>query len=210
MRVLRIISTLLAAATPAAAQSGTQAASGLPSGWSARTDRDADVSTVKFAPMGSGMHLTSGRVAGVYYRGEDQVSGGKFHSVATFTQTKAPMHPEGYGLFLAGSDLAGPNQKYVYFLVRGDGMFLVKKRDGANTSDVAPWTANDAVQKADSAGKATNKVEIDAAGAKVAFKVNGKTVYEMDAAPADRAGVVGLRVNHGLDLHIDGFAVHKM
>ena len=49
---------------------------------------------------------------------------------------------------------------------------------------------------------------VDAAGAKVAFKVNGKTVYEMDAP--DKAGIVGLRVNHGLDVHVAGFAVHKL
>ena len=40
------------------------------------------------------------------------------------------------------------------------------------------------------------------------FKVNGKPVYTMETA--DRAGIVGLRTNHGLDLHISGFAVHKI
>src|SRR6266851_4294789 len=50
--------------------------------------------------------------------------------VATFTQTKAPRHPEGYGLLFGGRDLAGAAQRYTYFLVRGDGTFLVKRRNG--------------------------------------------------------------------------------
>jgi hypothetical protein len=49
---------------------------------------------------------------------------------------------------------------------------------------------------------------VDATGEKVVFKVNGKSVYEL--AEANRAGIVGLRLNHGLDVHIDGFAVHEM
>jgi hypothetical protein len=71
-----------------------------------------------------------------------------------------------------------------------------------------PWTAHDAIVKAGADGKARNTGEIDAAGEKVVFKVNGKSVYELEQA--DRAGIVGLRLNHGLDVHIDGFAVHKM
>jgi len=152
--------------------------------------------------------VTPGQAA-ILYRDADKV-GGKFHTVASFTQTKAPTHPEGYGIFFAGTDLAGEGQKYTYFLIRGDGMYLVKQRDGANTSNVVSWTASDAIVKADSGGKATNKVEVDAAGAKVVFKVNGKTVYELAAAEGTRAGIVGLRVNHGLDVHIGEFAVHKL
>jgi len=194
----RSLTGLLLVASPVFAQ-------GLPAGWSARADR-GDVSAVKFAAMGPGFHISPGDAA-ILYRDADKVDG-KFHAVVTFTQTKAPQHPEGYGVFFAGSDLAGAGQKYTYVLIRGDGMYLVKKRDGTTTPSVVAWTATDAIQKADSAGKATNKVEIDATGPKVAFKVNGKTVYEVDAA--DKAGLVGLRVNHGLDVHIAGFAVHKM
>jgi len=176
----------------------------LPAGWSVRADR-GNVAAVKFAAMGSGFHISPGD-ASILFREADKVDG-KFHAEVSFTQTKAPQHPEAYGMFLGGKDLAGDGQKYTYFLIRGDGMYSVKKRDGAAATGVVAWTATDAIQKQDSAGKATNKIEIDAAGAKVAFKVNGKTVYEMES---DRSGIVGLRVNHGLDVHIAGFGVHKM
>jgi hypothetical protein len=193
------VPTLLLLATPALAQ--------LPAGWNGRADR-GDASGLKFAAMGNGFHVSPGQ-AGVYYRDADK-TGGKFHAVVSFTQTKAPAHPEGYGMVFAGSDLAGDNQKYVYFLIRGDGMYLVKKRDGAAASSVVDWKASDAIVKADAEGKATNKVEVDAAGPKVVFKVNGKSVYEMDLPEAERAGNVGLRVNHGLDVHIADYQVHKI
>lgn len=185
----------LAFATPVAAQ--------LPAGWSARPDR-GEVAAVKFAAMGPGFHVSPGQAA-LIYRDQDKVEG-KFHTLATFTQTKAPTHPEGYGIAFGGNDLQGAGQKYVYFLIRGDGMYTVKKREGDAAANVVGWTASDAIHKADSAGKATNQIEIDGTGPKVNFVVNGKVVYSMDQA--ERGGVVGLRVNHGLDLHIEGFAVH--
>jgi hypothetical protein len=195
--VSRWVGTLLLIASPLVGQS-------LPEGWTARADR-GEATGVKFTAMGGGFHVNPGSSA-IIYREADKVDG-NFHAVATFTQTKAPTHPEGYGLFFGGTDLAGPNQSYVYFLVRGDGKYLIKKRTGTQTSDVVAWADHEALQKGDAAGKATNKLEIDAAGPKIAFKVNGKTVHEMEGS---KAGIVGLRVNHGLDLHIADFGVHKM
>lgn len=180
----------------------------LPAGWSARTDRDAPMANVKFAPMGSGFHVTLGP-ATVLYRSADQANG-PFHTLATFTQTKAPMHPEAYGLFVGGQNLSAPTQQYTYFLVRGDGKYLIKRRDGANTSVIKDWTDSPAVVKADSAGKATNMLEIDNKSdpSTVTFKVNGQAVHSMPA-DATTKGIVGLRVNHNLDVHVSGFALHQ-
>jgi hypothetical protein len=180
------------------------AQSGLPEGWSVRQDRPDRA--IMFAAMGSGFHLSPGG-AGIVYRAADQ-TGNKFHAVVTFNQTRAPTHPEAYGVFIAGNDLAADGQRYVYFIIRGDGQYSVKKREGPSASTIVPFTAHDALVKAGADGKAKNTVEVDATGDKVLLKVNGKTVYEL--AEANRAGIVGLRLNHGLDVHIDGFAVHKM
>ena len=61
------------------------------------------------------------------------------------------------------------------------------------------------------AGITINRLEIDAKidPSKVGFKVNGKTVYTADAKSLLLKGIVGLRVNHNLDLHVEGFAVHQ-
>jgi len=183
---------------------------GVPSGYHARTDRNAAMTNVKVTTMGTGMHFTLGPAV-IVWRDADAASG-SYHVVASFTQTKAPTHPEAYGLFIGGHDLAGPTQGYTYFLVRGDGKFLIKRRVGDSTVVVNPggWTANDAVVKADSAGKATNELSILVGGGNVKFMVNGKEVYTAKASDVDAVGVVGLRVNHNLDVHVGPLGVHKM
>lgn len=203
-------SSILMSAAISSALAVSLAAQSAPAGWSLRTDRDAPSTGLTFQSMGSGFHVTSGPAA-IFYN-EANAATGKFHTLATFTQTKAPAHPEGYGLFFAGSDLKGEGQKYIYFLVRGDGNYLIKKREGSATPTVVPWTPSDAIHKADASGKATNKLEIDgkSSGDQIKFSINGTVVYTMDPSAAPTNGIIGFRVNHGLDVHIDGFAVHKM
>jgi hypothetical protein len=180
----------------------------IPAGWAARTDNDASLDNVKFYKAGDGWHFTLGPAV-VMYRDADKASG-DYKASATFTQTKAPMHPEGYGLVIGGSDLAGAKQQYTYFLVRGDGKFLVKRRTGSETANVnAGWTDNAALNKADTSGKATNELSVSVSGGKASFMANGKEVFSTDASKIDTNGIVGLRVNHNLDVHVEGFGVAK-
>jgi hypothetical protein len=71
--------------------------------------------------------------------------------------------------------------------------------------------ASAAVHKPDAKGTSTNLLEIDNKSdpGKVVFKVNSEPVHTLDAKATDANGAVGLRVNHNLDLHIDGFDVHR-
>ena len=91
-------------------------------------------------PMGAGLHFKTGP-AGIYYRQADTKTGA-YEVHGTFTQMEPSEHPEAVGLFIGGSNLAAANQKYTYFLVRQDGMFMIKRRDGATTPDVMDWTAS--------------------------------------------------------------------
>lgn len=183
----------------------------LPAGWSARADRGAALNNVKFEKMGEGWHVTLGPAV-VLYQDASAVTG-DYHVVASFTQTKAPMHPEGYGLFIGGKDLQSGTPTYTYLLVRGDGQFLVKQFSGAAQPvnvTTGPWTPHEAINKADAAGKATNELAIGVSGGKASFTVNGKEVFATDAAKVHTNGIAGFRVNHNLDLHVAGFAIHKM
>jgi len=122
-RVFQFIALGMIAASPALAQGGmagmkhddadkkVEGGGKLPAGWAARTDRDAPVSGVKFVKMGEGWHVTSGPAA-VYYREADKASG-NYKVSATFSAGKG-QYPEGYGLVIGGSDLAGANQQYTY------------------------------------------------------------------------------------------------
>jgi len=181
----------------------------LPAGWSARTDRNAPLDNVKFEAMGGGWHFTTGPAV-IVWRDADATAGA-LHTEATFTQTKKPTHPEAYGLFIAGKNLKDSTFTYTYFLTRGDGKFMIKNMAGGKTTTVADWTDNAALVKEAADGKATNKLEIQAGkDGKVSFMANGKEVHSMAGAPGAMAGVVGLRVNHNLDVHVAGFVVHKL
>lgn len=183
----------------------------LPEGWSWRTDREAPVANVKFAAMGGGYHVTVGPAV-ILWREADRVNG-RFHTLATFTQTKPSAHAEGFGLFFGGQALNGEGEKYTYFLVRQDGKFLIKARTGKETKNITDgWVDHAAVAKSGADGKATNKLEIDGKGKadKVRFFVNGQVVHEMDGKDVDINGIVGLRVNHNLDVHVAGFDIHRL
>jgi hypothetical protein len=223
MRAISMLSVVTLIALPLAAQSDPDknptSTGKLPAGWSARLDRTtATLANLSFAPMGAGLHVTTGP-SGILWR-EADLATGSFHTIATFTQTKKPQHPEAYGLFVAGRNLNGPDASYVYVIVRGNGMYTIRKGGaiGAPSTnlttggDANGWLASDAVTKEDEAGKAKNVIEVsgDAATKKLTFTVNGKVVGVVDAPGGDIKGLIGLRVNHNLDLHIDGFAVHKL
>ena len=97
--------------------------------------------------------------------------------------------------------------------MRQDGTYLVKRREGEKTTEMTKgWVASAAVHKPDAKGSATNKLEIDNKSdpSKVVFLVNGEPVYTPGCRrPTPTDGAVGLRVNHNLDVHIDGFDVHR-
>lgn len=214
MRSLSTFASLLLLASPLAAQAADHdaAVAGggvLPTGWAARPDAKGEMKNVKFVAMGDGYHATLGPATIVYRAADNAV--GAFHTLATFTQTKAPAHAEGYGIFMGGTKLGGPAQAYTYFLVRGDGSFIVKQRTGDKTTALKDWSAHPAVNKADSAGKAVNKLEIDNKSdpSKVGFLVNGQEVFSTPASAIQTKGIVGLRINHNLDVHIAGFALHQ-
>jgi hypothetical protein len=214
-----LIALSLLVSTSAASQSTDSAGSrpagdvakadGLPSGWTARPDEQGTADKIKFVVMEPGYHLTLGP-ATILYRRQDRVSG-PFHAIAKFHQMKKLEHPEGYGLFFGGKELDGSNQSYTYFLVRGDGKFNVKRRNGEKLDQYTRgWVAHSAVKKADAKGNAINVLEIDAKKdpRTVSFKVNGTEVHSVPAPKMDLDGVVGIRANHYLDLHIEEFAIH--
>lgn len=217
-----IVMLALLAATPVAAQQPQAMekdatikvkSEGLPKGWSVRLDdkeRRYTADDTRFVEMGSGYHVTSGPAA-IYYAKRDDVSG-PFTVSASFRQTKAPTHPEAYGLFIGGTKLETPEQQYMYFLVRGDGKYFVAHRAGSEVHKIVEWTDSPAVNKQDSAGVATNVLTMQATKDSVVLSVNGQRVRsfargELHGFVTD--GQAGLRVNHNLDVHVANFAVKK-
>lgn len=189
----------------------------LPPGWHARTDGNRPLTNVKFDSMSVGHHVTLGP-ASIFWRDADAATG-SYTVEAKFWQFPSDTHRdhrEGYGLFIGGSALSAAGQRYTYFLIRDDGMYLVKRRMGDSTWAVTNgWTANDAVAKRDSgpapenAQQLENTLTIRVTPASATFLVNGKLVYTAKASDVDAGGIVGFRVNHNLNVHLGQLQITK-
>ena len=118
-------------------------------------------------------------------------------------------HVNYYGLVFGGSDLEGPQQKYLYFVVAQNGTWLIKQRDGEGTTTVAPKTPNDAVKKPDASGMSTNALEVRVGPDKIDYVVNGVVVHSMPKGDLKTDGIYGIRVNHLLEVQVDGLGVSK-
>jgi hypothetical protein len=182
-----------APADPDVAVQGT----GVPGGFTAITDdTTAQMTNARYASTNGSWDVTTGP-AHIIFAAKDTASG-SYTASATFTQLEAPHHPEGYGIIFGGKNLSSPDRSYNYFLVRGNGAFLVKTRNGAKVTDVMAWRTDAAVPKADGAGKATYRLAVRVAADSVRFLVNDKQVAAVKAGTIATDGVAGLRINHNL------------
>jgi hypothetical protein len=186
-----------------------------PQGWKMRVDRSAAASDpdasgdIKFVTMGSGFHATNPQAAS-YWNPANTVAGA-YTLKGTFTLMKPSGHTNYYGLVFGGSGLEGPQQSYLYFVVAQNGTWLIKRRDGDATSVVSPKTPSDEVKKPDAGGKSTNALEVRVGADKIDFVVNGVVVHTepKTGAAAKTDGVYGIRVNHLIEVQVDGLAVSK-
>jgi hypothetical protein len=186
-----------------------------PHGWKLRVDKSTEASDpdaagdIKFVTMGSGFHATNPKAA-VYWSPANTASGA-YTLKGTFTLMKPSGHTNYYGLVFGGSGLEGAQQSYLYFVVAQNGTWLIKRRDGDATSTVSPKTPNDAVKKPDASGQSTNALEVRVGADKIDFVVNGEVVHSepKTGAMAKTDGLYGIRVNHLLEVQVDGLTVSK-
>jgi hypothetical protein len=185
-----------------------------PNGWKVRVDRSTNASDpdaagdIKFITMGSGFHATNPKAA-VYWNPANMAAG-NYTLKSTFKLVKTTGNDEYFGLIFGGSDLDGAAQKYLYFMVNSDGGWLIKSRDGSGTSAVASSGGPaDAVKKAGADGTSTNALEVRVMPDKVDFVVNGTVVKSMPKAGQKTDGIYGIRINHMLEVHVDGFGLSK-
>jgi hypothetical protein len=207
-RFVSIAVLALFAAVPLIAQA--------PKGWMVRADRSTSASdpdgagTIKFMSMGGTLHAINPQAA-VYWNPANTATG-NYTVKGTFTLMKPSGHTNYYGIVFGGHDLEGPKQSYLYFLVAQDGTWLIKQREGDSaTKDVAPKTPSDAVKKPDAGGKSVNALEVRVQADKIDYVVNGTVVHSTPKTglTAKPDGIYGIRVNHLLEVQIDGFGASK-
>jgi hypothetical protein len=209
---MKCLAGLLLAALLATAPAFAQA----PKGWKLRSDHSADASDPdapganKFTVSGSGFHAVN-PMAAIYWNPANTATG-NYALKGTFKLIKSSGYDEYYGLIFGGSGLEGASQSYSYFMVTDDGTYLIKRREGSSTQGVSPKTPSSAVKKPDASGSATNALEVRVMGDKIDFVINGTVVTSLPkSGPAAKTdGIYGMRINHQLDVQIDGFGVSKM
>jgi len=181
------------------------------SAWDVRLDDPAgDPAGFHMVQDGGALSIETGP-AGIAWRPIDLARGGAFEVSADFAQREAPEgHREAYGVFVGGRNLGQPDQTYTYFLVRGTGEYLVKRRVGEETETLVDWTANDAVRGATSEGdepSASNTLSVRVEGDEVRFAVNGTVVETLPRDDVRPHGLAGVRVNHRLDVTVRDWRV---
>lgn len=179
-----------------------------PAGWVVRTDVGGMAmghgDKVVMASMKPGFHVTTGPAA-ILFDGTMKASG-DWRLEATLDLFDPGARAEGFGLFFGGRDLDSPTPHYSYALLRRDGKAMLKVRDGATTRTVRDWAANGAIPlwKGGPAGTSVKYVlSVEATGARVSLWVGATQVLDAPRSELPTDGVVGLRINHALNLHVE-------
>jgi hypothetical protein len=200
--------TITAGAPQSADSDRAQRGAGLPAGYEAAFDRaNANAADASYSEKSPGRWEVKTGPAHILYAAKDTASG-KYGVSATFEQLEAPNHPEAYGIVLGGSNLNDPAKiRYTYFLVRGNGEYAVKVRDGANTRTVTNWTTSPNVPKQDASGKALYGIKADVANGSAQISVNGAPVATITSKDGPLDGVTGVRINHNLHVLVTPVSV---
>jgi hypothetical protein len=187
----------------------------LPAGWQWRFDRGTDYSVGSekdsvdawFVTMTPGWHITT-QPAGIFYH-PGNTAEGQYTARTKISLFDPGERNEGYGMIVGGSALDGPDQTYLYFLIRRSGEFLVKHRSGSETGSLVGWTANDAIEAwtEESEGAVSNVLSVTVGPETIGFSVNDTEVASVPREGLPTDGLVGLRFNHATNAHVTELAI---
>ncbi len=177
-----------------------------PPTWEVRLDNPdrGNVDDIWYVDMPPGWHVTTGPAA--IFWDPAKTASGSFRIESEIFLFDPEGRREGFGFFFGGAELKGPNQAYVYFLIREGGEFLVKVRRGEETESILGWTSHPAIAswatREQDAQTAKNVLAVEITPQGVRFEVNDKEVAVLPAGRLSTDGQVGLRVNHNVNIHV--------
>jgi hypothetical protein len=171
-----------------------------PKGWMLRADRSTAASdpdaagSIKLMAMGAGFHAITPQAA-VFWNPANTVTG-NYALKGTFTLVRPSSHT---------------NQQYLYFTVAQDGTWLIKRREGDVNTQTIAQQGSPVVKKPDATGKSVNALEVRVMAGKIDYLVNGTLVHSTPRTglTAKTDGIYGIRINHVLDVMIEGLTVTK-
>ena len=205
---LVVVLATLAVAAPAVAQEDELKP---PAGWQVRTDGGGHGGgdDMYFAEMPPGFHITTGPSAIFYDPGK--TASGSYRLESEIFLFDPGGRNEGFGVIFGARNLDSDDQAYSYFLIRRDGSCLIKRRDGGETTTVRGWDQQDAVltweQKADDDATVRNALVVEVSDSDVKFFVNDVEVATVPRSELHTDGIVGLRANHSVNLHVTGLEI---
>lgn len=211
--------TLSAAAQQPDPQNPVPENMAVPSEWEVRLDnpdKDVTISShpdsadIFFVNMKPGWHITTGPRA-IFWHPASSAKG-TYRAYTKIHLFDPKGRNEAFGLFFGGKNLKEENQTYTYFLLRNSGEYLIKKRIGDGTEMVKGWTNTNAMVQFTDATETSvaNSLSVEVGDEEISFFVNGEKVETLPKNQVDIEGLMGLRVNHQLDLHIEDFGVEKL
>ena len=156
----------------------------------------------------SGLNILTGASSILYQR--DVSLAGDFTIRIVLHQFDPTRRNEGFGVFFGGESLTFPErQRYSYFLIRQDGSTLVKTRTGRRTAVVRDWAPSTFLHSWEArepgADIVVNTLMVEARGETVRFHINDQEVWQVTRADVPTQGIIGLRINHGLQVRVAQF-----
>jgi hypothetical protein len=127
-------------------------------------------------------------------------------------------HPHPYGIMVAGNDLGGAQQSYVYCAAYGNGTFIVRGfGPAAFQMNGGRGAANAAVHKAAGPGEpVTQEIAVSVKGGRLECSINGTVVAGYDKAElvvpgklTSTDGLYGLRFAHNTEVIVTGLSMTK-
>ena len=183
-----------------------------PREWTIRVDREGAGDRPLVTATDGGLRVLTGG-ATILYPSMEAVSGAYRLSLDVSLFDPSGRN-EGYGIVFGGEALGDDDLRYGYFLMRQDGMVLVKRRAGEATAVVRDWVGAPALRswahRDTGSDRVTNTLTVEAGEEWVRFIANGEEVHRLARDEIDVGGRVGLRVNHGVHIEVGRLLVEPL
>jgi hypothetical protein len=222
--VSMLIATAIHAQAPTETPRAVQGGGISVPGWTGAVDPSEEksgqtVNNAKFAKEGNALQVTTGPA--ITYWNPANKATGNYTVKATFNEPKymnLNTHPHPYGIVIAGNNMGGAQQTYLYCAAYGNGNFIVRgfgpepfQMNGRRGE------ANAAVHKAAGPGEpVTQEIAMSVKGDKVECAINGTVVASYDKSAVVTAGkltstdgIYGLRFAHNTEVTVTGFSKTK-
>ncbi|MGV3709047.1 MAG: hypothetical protein ACO1Q7_09400 [Gemmatimonas sp.] len=179
-------------------------------GWKTRPDNPKAADSVLVIDRGQGKYVLSGPPA-IVYTPKNTISGNFVLQGILFSGYSGAAIPDGFGVFLGGRNLDGPNADFTEFLVKNTGQYGVFQwKDGKRTA-LKDWTTVAGINihsgRPTESTRNTFRVIVDAQS--VQLVVNRAMVYAFPRATFKPDGIYGVRVGSRQQFQIESLGPER-